>query len=73
MSPKQTALVKTSKFILTGLVTGFVIGVLFNLFHAAQVLAALAVLVIIYCIKYVYDMNLSEAETLDKLNKISRD
>lgn len=73
MSPKQTALVQTSKLILSGLVIGFVIGVLFNLFSAAQVLAVLAVLIVIYCTKIVYDINLSEAETLDKLNKISRE
>ena len=72
MTPKQIAVFNTLKVLAIGIGGGFFIAVLFSLFTLEQVGVGLAVLLLVAAIKLTYDMELTKAESLAKLNELSK-
>ncbi len=72
MTPKQTALVQVFKIIGLAAIIGSICGMLISLFSLQQVAWGLMILALLFLIKMVYDIELSKAENLAKLNEISQ-
>lgn len=72
MTPKQIALYQVAKIISLSVIVGLSCGFLFSYFSFKEMAVGLTVFVLIFLIKLVYDIELSRAETLAKLNKTSQ-
>ena len=69
MTPKQTALTNTLKLLGSGFAGGAVTVALLQFFTLTQIGIGLCTFVLVYMIKFVYDVELDKARTLEELNK----
>lgn len=69
MTPKQTALVNVSLLMLTAVAGGFAIGALLALFDPYWVGVGVAIVLLAYIVKMVYDMEVDKATRLQHLNE----
>jgi uncharacterized membrane protein YgaE (UPF0421/DUF939 family) len=72
MTPKQTAVLNVVKIFAIGIGAGISIAFLTELFTLEQLGIGVSVALLAYMIKMVYDIELAKAETLAKLNEISK-
>ena len=69
MTPKQTALTNTLKLVGTGLLGGATTAVLLQFFTLTQIGIGFCAFMLAYMIKFVYDVELDKARTLEELNQ----
>lgn len=69
MSLKQKALLKTLKLMGSGLLTGLVVSLMFTYLSVTTLFTVLGLAVFGYLCYMVYAINLSQLESLDRLNK----
>jgi len=68
MTPKQTALKNVSIFAATALTVGVALAYVIAYVSLATVVTVTMAALFVYLMKVLYDMELSKAEALDKLN-----
>ena len=73
MTPKQIALKNVSIFVATALIIGIALAYVISYVSLATVVTVSMVALFAYFVKILYDMELSKAETLDKLNGKNND
>lgn len=72
MTPKQTAIFNTFAVLAIGAGGGLAVFALFSLFTLAEISIGIAAALLIAVIKLTYNMELSKAEALAKLNELSK-
>jgi hypothetical protein len=72
MTPKQIAVLNTFKVLAIGIGGGFFVAALLSFFTLEEIGLGLAIILLISAMKLTYEMELSKAESLAKLNEISK-
>ena len=68
MTPRQTALKNVTLFFVTSIGLGVAVALAIDFFGLAPIGTGLAVLVLVYLVKVVYDIEVEKAERLERLN-----